>query len=85
MNDNYPDDIRNFDNHPNSPFFEPEVCEECREEFDSDGACACEDDYTITIKVKANKATMPHLEAELEECCAKANAEIDYIEWEESN
>ena len=30
--DNYPDDIRNYDNHPSSPFYvEPPICEVCGE------------------------------------------------------
>jgi hypothetical protein len=36
MSDNYPDDIRRYDNDPRSPFYvEPSAyCEECAEKFD---------------------------------------------------
>ena len=27
--DNYPDDIRQYDNHPQSPFYEPVECPVC--------------------------------------------------------
>lgn len=42
MNDNYPDDVRNYDNNPNSPFYEEppeEECEECGEV-----ECECKDE-----------------------------------------
>ena len=36
--DNYPDDIRKYDNHPDSPFYvEPMVeCNICEKEFDAE-------------------------------------------------
>ena len=35
---NYPDDIRDFDNSPGSPFYEePPCCEECGEELEVTG------------------------------------------------
>lgn len=38
--DNYPDDIRNFDNDPRSPFYVEPICRECgMEEID----CICND------------------------------------------
>jgi hypothetical protein len=40
---NYPDDIRMYDNDPRSPFYvEPPTCEECEEELEQDIDC---DDY----------------------------------------
>jgi len=32
---NYPDDIRNYDDDPRSPFFDPPTCVHCGEELDS--------------------------------------------------
>jgi len=39
MSDNYPDDIRKYDNDPRSPFYvEPEAyCENCSEKFEVRG------------------------------------------------
>lgn len=33
---NYPDDIGFYNNHPASPFYNPVVCSECREELELD-------------------------------------------------
>jgi hypothetical protein len=34
---NYPDDIRQYDSHPSSPFYaEPPECEECGHDLQSD-------------------------------------------------
>lgn len=35
---NYPDDIRQFDNDPRSPFYEHPICEVCHEE---EPDCVC--------------------------------------------
>ena len=35
--DNYPDDIRSYDSHPDSPFYkEPDACDECGAELESE-------------------------------------------------
>ena len=39
---NYPDDIRDFDNHPQSPFYEPPCCMECGEELEDDKCLHCD-------------------------------------------
>ncbi|URC15422.1 hypothetical protein JLT2_54 [Paraglaciecola Antarctic JLT virus 2] len=45
---NYPDDIRDFDNDPRSPFYiDPPVCEECGVELDCDVDCDDEGYYPI--------------------------------------
>ena len=36
---NYPDDIHAWDNHPDSPFFDPLPCERCNKEHDDCGCC----------------------------------------------
>lgn len=36
---NYPDDIRNYDHDPRSPFYAPPCCSECGEELEEDGNC----------------------------------------------
>ena len=48
MASNYPDDIHNFDNHPQSPFYvEPwPECKECKgffEEFDMANSSLCKE------------------------------------------
>jgi len=37
---NYPDDIRNYDNHPGSPFYTPPAvqCKQCGTHFNSEDA-----------------------------------------------
>ena len=40
MSDNYPDDIRNYDHDPRSPFYEGGTCPECREDLE---CCECEE------------------------------------------
>ena len=38
---NYPDDIRNYDYDPRSPFYEEPVCSVCEEFYEE---CTCEDE-----------------------------------------
>lgn len=42
---NYPDDIHDWDWHPNSPFYEAPIewCEHCEQIIDEDGICGCEE------------------------------------------
>lgn len=62
---NYPDDIRNYDNHPGSPFYEapPVKCSVCTKLFDGD-----------------NSETSQHDEEKLlcsEECLEEFNEEYE--------
>ena len=38
-NDNYPDDINQWDWHPDSPNYTPPPCERCGEDFDDCDCC----------------------------------------------
>jgi hypothetical protein len=66
-NDNYPDDIRQYDNHPGSPFFEePPHCEKCGKlcvfEQDGDGGVddlhICRDELQAIVEDEEKIATV---------------------------
>jgi len=42
--DNYPDDIRNYDDHPSSPFYVPPPCEKCGGDPEDCNNCEDEED-----------------------------------------
>jgi len=62
--DNYPDDIRNYDNDPRSPFYiEPPTCDECEEELTQDIDCD-EDGYYVASSTCENPKCIVNKEVE---------------------
>ena len=43
MNDNYPDDIRQYDDDPRSPFYNQPTCPVCGEDL-NDEVCPCQEE-----------------------------------------
>ena len=43
MSDNYPDDIRQYDNDPRSPFYDPPSCPHCGEDLIEE-TCPCQEE-----------------------------------------
>lgn len=41
--DNYPDDIRQYDHDPRSPFYNPPRCPHCGEDLDAE-VCPCQEE-----------------------------------------
>ena len=46
---NYPDDIRNYDNDPRSPFYDTPTCIECGEEVDLESDCDADGIFVVPI------------------------------------
>jgi len=62
--DNYPDDIRNYDNDPRSPFYiEPPICDECEEELTQDIDCDA-DGYYVASSTCENPKCIVNKEVE---------------------
>ena len=69
MNDNYPDNIRDFDNHPGSPFYEEPltVCWHCEDVIQED------ENHNEIITPRNEQAWV------CDYCAGKDNNELDLV------